>query len=64
MFYNNFPLPISLIYTKTLLIYNNFTITNVAFGTILMWRLAAKNGEAIVVQCKFNGIGIYFSKPM
>ena len=23
-----------------------------------------KNGEAIVVQCKFRGIGIYFSKPM
>lgn len=41
MFYKHSPLPISLIYTK-LLIYSNFTITNVVFGAILMWHLAAK----------------------
>lgn len=41
MFYKHSQLPISLIYTK-LLIYNNFAITNVAFGAILMWHLAAK----------------------
>lgn len=44
MFYNNSPLSVTLIYTK-LLIYSNFTITNVAFGAILMWHLAAKNTQ-------------------